>query len=376
MPWWFIDTFEGQQMLDLESHCFASERLHEFASQVFKHFGVPAEAADQAAAILVLSDLRGIDSHGIARLRSYVSMLSIGRINPQPNITIVRESPSTATVDGDNGLGLVVGPQANAIAMEKADRVGTGWVAVRHTNHYGIAGWYVLEALKRDMIGWAMTNTTKIVAPLWGAEKMLGTNPLAIAFPGLEEPPVVIDMATPAAAFGKVEMAIRTDKPIPDGWAIDRDGNPTTNPHAMVDGGAMLPLGADRDHGGHKGYCLGAMVDLLCGPLSGANWGPFTPPFTLDHAEPPRRVGQGIGHFFGAMRIDAFIDPLEFKRQVDDWSRTFRATRPAPGTRGPLIPGDPERFAEIERRSTGIPLVPAVVEDLRFVAKETGVAWE
>jgi len=376
VPWWFIDTFEGQQMLDLESHCFASERLHEFASQVFKHFGVPAEAADQAAAILVLSDLRGIDSHGIARLRSYVSMLSIGRINPQPNITIVRESPSTATVDGDNGLGLVVGPQANAIAMEKADRVGTGWVAVRHTNHYGIAGWYVLEALKRDMIGWAMTNTTKIVAPLWGAEKMLGTNPLAIAFPGLEEPPVVIDMATPAAAFGKVEMAIRTDKPIPDGWAIDRDGNPTTNPHAMVDGGAMLPLGADRDHGGHKGYCLGAMVDLLCGPLSGANWGPFTPPFTLDHAEPPRRVGQGIGHFFGAMRIDAFIDPLEFKRQVDDWSRTFRATRPAPGTRGPLIPGDPERFAEIERRSTGIPLVPAVVEDLRFVAKETGVAWE
>jgi len=363
-------------MLDLESHCFASERLHEFASQVFQHFGVPAEAADQAAAILVLSDLRGIDSHGIARLRSYVSMLSIGRINPQPNITIVRESPSTATVDGDNGLGLVVGPQANAIAMEKADRVGTGWVAVRHTNHYGIAGWYVLEALKRDMIGWAMTNTTKIVAPLWGAEKMLGTNPLAIAFPGLEEPPVVIDMATPAAAFGKVEMAIRTDKPIPDGWAIDRDGNPTTNPHAMVDGGAMLPLGADRDHGGHKGYCLGAMVDLLCGPLSGANWGPFTPPFTLDHAEPPRRVGQGIGHFFGAMRIDAFIDPLEFKRQVDDWSRTFRATRPAPGTRGPLIPGDPERFAEIERRSTGIPLVPAVVEDLRFVAKETGVAWE
>ena len=358
------------------SDLFASERLHEFASRVFQHFGVPPAAANQAADILVLSDLRGIDSHGIARLRSYVSMLSIGRINPRPNVTIVRESPSTATVDGDNGLGLVVGPQANAIAMEKADRVGTGWVAVRHTNHYGIAGWYVLEALKRDMIGWAMTNTTKIVAPLWGAEKMLGTNPLAIAFPGLDEPPIVIDMATPAAAFGKVEMAIRTDKPIPDGWAIDRDGNPTTNPHAMIDGGAMLPLGADRDHGGHKGYCLGAMVDLLCGPLSGATWGPFTPPFTLDHAEPPRRVGQGIGHFFGAMRIDAFIDPLEFKRQIDDWIRTFRATRPAPGTNGPLIPGDPERLAEAERRTTGIPLVPAVIDDLRFVAKQTGVAWE
>jgi LDH2 family malate/lactate/ureidoglycolate dehydrogenase len=359
-----------------ESNVFAASRLHEFASRVFQHFGVPAQDANQAADILVLSDLRGIDSHGIARLRSYVSMLSIGRINPQPNICVVRESLSTATVDGDNGLGLVVGPKANAIAMDKADRAGTGWVAVRHTNHYGIAGWYVLEALKREMIGWAMTNTTKIVAPLWGAEKMLGTNPLAIAFPGLEEPPIVIDMATTAAAFGKIEMAIRTNQPIPDDWAIDRDGHPTTDPHAMVGGGAMLPLGADREHGGHKGYCLGALVDLLCGPLSGANWGPFTPPFTLDHAEPPRRVGQGIGHFFGAMRIDAFIDPTDFKRQIDDWIRTFRATKPAPGTAGPLIPGDPERLADADRRVSGIPLVPVVVADLQFVAQQTGVPWE
>lgn len=356
--------------------CFDHERLHEFAAKVFQHFDIPAADARQAADILILSDLHGIDSHGIARLRSYVSMLSIGRINPRPHVRIVRESLSTATVDGDNGLGLVVGPQANAIAMEKANRVGTGWVAVRNSNHFGIAGWYVLEALKRDMIGWAMTNTTKIVAPLWGAEKMLGTNPLAIAFPGCDEPPIVIDMATPAAAFGKIEMAIRTNQPIPDGWAIDRDGHPTTDPHAMVNGGAMRPLGADREHGGHKGYCLGALVDLLCGPLSGANWGPFTPPFTLDHAEPPRRVGLGIGHFFGAMRIDAFIDPHEFKCQIDDWIRTFRATRPAPGTNGPLIPGDPERLAEAERRATGIPLVPAVIDDLRFVAEQTGVPWE
>lgn len=363
-------------MADLELQFFTPDRFHEFASRVFQHFGVPLEESNQAAAILVLSDLRGIDSHGIARLRSYVSMLSIGRINPKPNIAVVRESLSTATVDGDNGLGLVVGPKANAIAMSKADHAGTGWVAVRNTNHYGIAGWYVLEALKRDMIGWAMTNTTKIVAPLWGAEKMLGTNPLAIAFPGLEEPPIVIDMATPAAAFGKIEMAIRTNKSIPDGWAIDHEGNQTTNPHAMVGGGAMLPLGADREHGGHKGYCLGALVDLLCGPLSGANWGPFTPPFTLEHAEPPRRVGLGIGHFFGAMRIDAFIDPTEFKRQIDDWIRTFRATRPAPGTEGPLIPGDPERFAEASRRKTGIPLVPAVIEDLRWVAQQTRIPWD
>jgi L-2-hydroxycarboxylate dehydrogenase (NAD+) len=355
---------------------FPAVHLHEFGSRVFQHFGIPQPDADQAADILVLADLRGIDSHGIARLRSYVSMLTIGRINPTPSIRIVRESLSTATVDGDNGLGMVVGPKANAIAMDKADHAGTGWVAVKHTNHYGIAGWYVLEALKREMLGWAMTNTTKIVAPLWGAERMLGTNPIAIAFPGLEEPPIVIDMATPAAAFGRIEMAIRTNQPIPEGWAIDREGRPTSNPRDMVNGGAMLPLGTDRDHGGHKGFCLGAMVDLLCGPLSGANWGPFTPPFTLEHAEPPRRVGQGIGHFFGAMKIEAFIDPPEFKRQIDDWIRTFRATKPAPGTNGPLIPGDPERLAEIERRVSGIPLVLAVVEDLRFVAQQTGVPFE
>lgn len=349
-------------------------QLEAFTAAAFEHFGVPAADARRAAEILVLSDLRGIDSHGLARLSAYCDLLRAGRINPRPNITVVRETPGTATVDGDNGLGLVVAPRANEMAMDKADRVGTGWVAVRNTNHYGIAGWYVLEALKRDQIGWAMTNTSRITAPLWGAERMLGTNPIAIAFPGYAEPPIVIDMATTAAAFGKIEMAIRRNEAIPAGWATDADGRPTTDPHAMVDGGAMLPLGSDRLRGGHKGYCLGAMVDLLCGPLSGANWGPCTPPFALAHPEPGRRVGRGIGHFFGAMRIDAFIDPDEFKRQVDDWIRTFRRTRPAVGTNGPLIPGDPERDAERTNRSHGVPLIESVVAELRKLADETGAA--
>lgn len=363
-------------MPDVETRTYPIERLRDFSKRVFRHFGVPEADATQAADVLAISDLRGIESHGIARLASYHQMLAIGRINPRPRITIIRESPSTATVDGDNGLGLVVGPHANEIAMDKADAVGTGWVAVRNTNHYGIAGYYPLQALKRDQIGWAMTNTTRIVAPLWGAERMLGTNPIAIAFPGLEEPPIVIDMATPAAAFGKVEMALRRNEPIPEGWAIDHAGRSTTDPQQMSDGGAMLPLGSEKVRGGHKGYCLSAMVDLLCGPLSGANWGPFTPPFTLDHAEPSRKVGVGLGHFFGALQITAFIDPTEFKRQIDDWIRTFRATKPAPGTDGPLIPGDPERLAEDVRRSTGIPLVLPVVEDLRAVSKVTGIPFD
>ena len=361
-------------MTSTDPRTFSSDELHEFARLAFESFGVPSADATRAADVLIIADLRGIDSHGIARLRAYTEMLDAGRINPAPNVTTVRETPSTATVDGDNGLGLVVAPIANEIAMDKADQVGTGWVAVRGSNHYGIAGYYVLEALKRDQIGWSMTNTTKMVAPLWGAERMLGTNPIAIAFPGLEEPPIVIDMATTAAAFGKVEMAVRRGTAIPDGWAIGGDGRPTTDPVEMAEHGALAPLGSERTRGGHKGYCLAAMIDLLSGPLAGANWGPFTPSFTLKYPEPPRKVGIGLGHFCGAMKIEAFVDPMEFKQQVDLWIRTFRATKPAPESDGPLIPGDPEREAEARHREEGIPLIPAVIDDLRAVSELTGVA--
>ncbi len=356
-----------------DTEIFPAEQLFEFAVRVFGHLGVPEDDARTAATVLQAADLRGIDSHGVARLHAYFDMLRTERIDPKPKITVVSESPSTATVDGGNGLGLVVGPKANAIAMEKALAVGSGWVSVRNTNHYGIAGYYVLEALKRDLIGWSMTNSTATVAPLWGAERMLGTNPLSIAFPGLEEPPIVIDMATSAAAYGKIEIARRVGKPIPLGWAVDRDGAPTTDPNAMIDGGAQLPLGSTRDGGGHKGYGLAVMVDVLSGVLSGANWGPFTPPFALQQEMPARSVGKGIGHFFGALRIDAFIDRDEFKRQIDDLIRTLRKTRPAPGTSGPLIPGDPEREAEAVRRREGIPLVMSVVEELRDISQQTGI---
>jgi LDH2 family malate/lactate/ureidoglycolate dehydrogenase len=249
-------------------------------------------------------------------------------------------------------------------------------VSVCNTNHFGIAGYYPLQALKRDMIGWAMTNATKLVAPLWSAERMLGTNPIAIAFPGKEESPIVIDLATSAAAYGKVEIALRKQHPIPLGWAIDADGVVTDDPRAMIEGGALQPLGGDREHGGHKGYCLSAMVDILCCVLSGANWGPFAPPFALRQEIPERSVGRGIGHFFGALRIDGFIDPDEFKRQIDEWIRVFRAARPAAGTPGPMIPGDPEREAEALRRQSGIPLIPAVIDDLRDISRQTGIPFD
>ncbi len=363
-------------MAQIETLTFSSDYLQHFCKEVFTYFEVPEKDAELAAEVLGMADLRGIDSHGVARLHTYYDLLHTGRINPKPNITIVRETLSTATVDGDNGLGLVVGPKANQIAMDKAEEVGSGWVSVCHTNHYGIAGYYPIKALERDLIGWSMTNTTKIVTPLWGMERMLGTNPIAIAFPGKEEPPIVIDMATSVVAFGKIEMARREKRKVPRGWAINQAGNITSDPTAMVEGGALLPLGSEREMGGHKGYCLATMVDILCCVLSGANWGPWAPPFALRQALPEKSVGKGIGHFFGAMNIDGFIEIEEFKKQIDDWIRTFRATQAAPGTEGPLIPGDPEREAEAIRSKKGIPLIRPVVDELLDISEHTGIEFD
>ena len=363
-------------MSEVKTVKYPAEKLREFSQKTFEFLDVSKEDAKLASEVLSMSDIRGIDSHGVARLHTYFDMLENKRINPKPNIKIIRESLSTATIDGDNGLGLVVGPKANEIAMNKASEAGTGWVSVSNTNHYGIAGYYVIKALEKDLIGWSMTNTTKLVAPLWGAERMLGTNPIAIAFPAKEEPPIIIDLATCAAAYGKIEIANRKSDKIPEGWAIDNEGNQNINPEKMINGGALLPLGSDRERGGHKGYGLAIMVDFLCAVLSGANWGPFTPPFALRQEIPEKSVGKGIGHFFGAMRVDAFIDLDEFKMQTDDYIRTMRSTKPAPGTNGPIIPGDPEREAEEIRSKEGIPLVEPVIEELNDISKRTGIPFD
>ena len=355
---------------------FPVDVLRGFTTRVFVQCGVPEEEAAVAAEILLSADLRGIDSHGIARLRRSQELLAAGKIDPKPDIRIAYRTRTTATVDGGNGLGLVVGPWANRLAIEMAEDTGAGWVAVRRSNHYGIAGAYTIQALRSGMIGWSMTNAGNLVVPFLGAERMLGTNPISIAFPGFEEPPVVIDMSTAAVPYGKIQMARRNGTSIPLGWAVDRQGESTTDPASMADGGALLPLGSDETGQGHKGYCLGSLVDLFCGVLPGAGWGPFAPHFAMVGAALIAGRGSGTGHFFGALRIDAFTDAAEFKRRVDDWIRTMRQTRPAPGTNGPLIPGDPERLAEAERRHLGIPLLPSVIEDLRYIARETGISFE
>ncbi len=342
--------------------------LKKFVSSVFESIGCPEEDAHLAADVLVSADARGIDSHGVARLAGYVRLYDHGRLNPSPKIHILHESPSTALLDGDRGLGLVVAPKAMEIACQKAALAGTGWVAVQNSNHFGIAGYHAMKALPQDMIGWAMTHAAPLVTPTFSREKLLGTNPIAVAIPALTEPPFVADFASTAVAYGKLEILQRKGMDTPDGWVQDRLGNPSNDAFAIKNGGALLPLGGDREHGSHKGYGLGAIVDILSGVLSGANFGPWVPPFaTAGFMQAGETVGKGTGHFLGAMRIDAFRPAEEFQKDMDRWIKRFRASEAVDGKQV-LIPGDPERELELERKLHGIPLLEAVVQDLRSLS--------
>jgi L-2-hydroxycarboxylate dehydrogenase (NAD+) len=365
--------FKVYYMNNISDQIFSAEQLRTFTIQVFEYFDVPPEDAVLAADVLAYSDEHGIDSHGIARLKTYYDLLKAKKINPKPEIKIIREKGSVATVDGDNGLGLVVGPKSMEIALKKASEFGSGWVSVSNTNHYGAAGYYPVMALKEDMIGLSMTNTTKGVAPYNGVEKMLGTNPIAIAFPGFKEPPIIIDFATSTVAYGKVEIARRRGELVPERWCIDKNGFPTHEPAEMMEGGALLPLGSDKEGSGHKGYCLATMVDVLSAVLSGANWGPFAVPFAINVTASDRQVGKGIGHFFGALDIEGFRDKDEFKKDIDEWIYTLRSTKPLPGALEVLIPGDPERQAYQVRMKDGIPLNKEVVNSMRVISEETGI---
>ncbi len=339
-----------------------------FTKNIFKKIGCSEKDSDIAARALLSADLRGIDSHGIARLVGYVRLWEAKRANTNPDIKIIHETPSTAVVDGDGGLGLVVAPFAMQVAIDKAKNVGTGWVSVQNSNHFGIAGYHALKAVEEDMIGIAMTNASALVAPTFSVERLLGTNPICVAIPAGEEPPFVADLATTTAANGKLEILQRKNQVAPAGWIQDKDGNSSTNPHELKSGGALLPLGGDREHGSHKGYALGAVVDIFSAVLSGANYGPWVPPFPAYVAMPENMPGKGIGHFFGAMRIDAFRPAEDFKKNMDQWIRRFRSAKTVEGEEQVLIPGDPEREMEAERIERGIPLLHGVVEDLKLLS--------
>jgi LDH2 family malate/lactate/ureidoglycolate dehydrogenase len=320
------------------------QALEDFSKAIFLHIGCSEAEADLAARVLISADLRGIDSHGIARLSGYVRLWEKGRVNPTPNIRVVHETPGTAVVDGDAGLGLVVAPKAMEIAMEKAEKVGSGWVSVKNSNHFGIAGYHTLLAVERGMVGMAMTNASPLVAPTFSVERMLGTNPIAVAIPAGEEPPFVADFSTTTAANGKLEILQRQGKEAPTGWVQDKVGHASTDANELKHGGALLPLGSDRVHGSHKGYCLGSIVDIFSAVFSGAGYGPWAPPFVSFLPLPPDPVGEGLGHFFGAFRADAFRPVDEFRQHMDNWIRRFRSAKPAEGHDRVLVPGDPCSF--------------------------------
>lgn len=338
--------------------------LYTFTLGVFRAMDCPEEHARSAAEVLLQADLRGIDSHGVARLSGYVRLWEAQRVNAKPNIQLVHETPGTGVYDADGALGLVSGPIAMQKAIEKAKQCGTGWVAVRNSNHFGIAGYHAMMALEHDMIGFAMTNASPLVAPTFANERLLGTNPIAMAVPAAEQPPFVADFATTTAANGKLEILQRKQQHAPEGWIQDKDGQSSINPAELKEGGALLPLGSDYAHGSHKGYCLGSMVDILTGVLSGANYGPWVPPFVAFLPLAANPVGSGIGHFFGAVRVDGFRPAEEFKQHMDNWISRFRQATPVAGQEKVLIPGDPERETEALRREQGIPLLQAVVDDL------------
>ncbi len=355
---------------------YQSDYLQTFTKNVFLAIGCPEADAQLASEILIAADLRGIDSHGIARLAGYVRLFDNGRLNPKPIVKILHETPSTGVLDGDAGLGLVVAPKAMAIAMEKAEKVGSGWISVQNSNHFGIAGYHASLAVPKDMIGWAMTHAAPLVTPTFSKEKLLGTNPVAIAIPAEKEPYFLADFASTAVAYGKLEILQRKNQPIPFGWAQDKEGNPTDDAFAIKNGGALLPLGTDREHGSHKGYGLGAVVDIFSGVLSGANFGPWVPPFaTAGFMKAGENVGVGTGHFLGAMRIDGFRPAADFKADMDKWIGRFRSADAVEGKKV-IIPGDPEREIEKIRLKEGIHLVEPIQNDLAILAERFKLIFE
>jgi LDH2 family malate/lactate/ureidoglycolate dehydrogenase len=343
---------------------FTVEELHAIVYKIFHKAGCKPTDSDSIAEVLIAAELRGIPSHGIVRIKDYIGLYQKGRMNMQPDIKIVHESPSTALIDGDNGPGIVVAKEAMKTAIAKASSAGTGWVAVRNSNHFGIAGFYSLMAAEKDMIGIASTNANALVAPTFSTDRLLGTNPIAFAIPGKEEKPFVADFATTPIARGKLEIMEKQGKSAPEGFIQDETGKSSTDPSILKRGGAILPLGGDYEHASYKGYCMGAMVDILSAVLPGANFGPFVPP-QVAYLEPKSESpGKGLGHFFGAMRLDAFRPAEEVKTYLDHWIRTFRNANSIDEKNKVRIPGEPEYEKEEKIRESGIEIIPQVWEEL------------
>ena len=347
------------------------EKLTDFSTKALRRLGVPEEDAQITAGILVATDLRGVESHGVAHLAPfYVKRIRDGLTNAKPQIKITSQAPSTAIVDGDEGLGFVVGHRAMAEAIHRAETTGAGFITVRNSNHFGAAAPYAMMALEHDMIGISMTSTGAGVVAPGSSKPAIGTNPLAVAIPAGKKPPFVLDMATSVVAAGKLEIALREGTSIPEGWAIDGEGKPITDPTKRVRGeGGLLPLGGTPTLGAYKGFGLGVLVDILCSLLSGS-------PADILRKFTPQTKGLAGNHFFGALRIDSFLPVENFKISMDEMIEAFEALPTLPGVKKIYAAGGYEAEIVKDRRANGIPLNAKVIQGLQELAKELDIEYD
>ena len=337
---------------------------HDFIVRALTAVNVRESDARDVADVLVAADLRGVESHGIARLETfYVRRIEAGVVNARPQYTTISDRPTQFALDAGNGLGHPAGKFAMRKAIEKAREHGLAFATVRNSNHYGIAAYYAMMALEHGLIGLSMTNSTHLAVPTFGAKKTTGTNPIAVAIPAGEHPPFVLDMATTGVTFGRLEVSERKGKQLKPGWAVDAEGRETLDPVAAKTTGALLPLGGyGTDNGGHKGYGLGALVDILCGVLSGGL-------FAAAADVPETGMHGGIvGNFFGAFRIGALRDEEAFRHDLDRELQTFERSAPVPGSQRVMIAGDPERENTERFRREGVPIDERVWDTLDTMA--------
>jgi LDH2 family malate/lactate/ureidoglycolate dehydrogenase len=360
----------------MEKRYIPVEVLQRFMFDVFTGLGVPAEDAAICADVLITADLRGIESHGIGRLKYYYDRIKAGVQRTITQVTVVRETETTAVLDGNHGMGHVIAYRAMRMAIEKARRWGLGAVAVRNSTHFGIAGYYPLMAVKEGMMGLTVTNARPAIAPTFGTEPMLGTNPIAFAAPTDLPYPFCFDAATSITQRGKIEVLEREETPAPAGWVINANGEPVTDPTTILrdlDTGnaALLPLGgAGELMGGHKGYGLAVMVEILSAALQE---GAFLKDL-LGRAPDGSRRPYMLGHFFLALDIEHFI-PLEVSRRITTQILLdLQRSRKAPGCERIYVAGEKEYEMEQERRRTGIPVNENLKRELQYMRDELGIA--
>ncbi|MFZ5814414.1 MAG: Ldh family oxidoreductase [Bacillota bacterium] len=339
----------------------APDRLQDWSTRLLIAAGVPREDAEEVARHLLFADLRGIDTHGTSRLKIYLVRIASGVLSPTTRITVLRESPVSALLDGGNGLGHVISRRATDLAIAKAKSSGVGIVGVRNSNHNGCMAYYTLLMAEAGLIGFACTNSVANMPPWGGLQMFFGTNPISMAAPAAESPPFVFDMATSQVARGKIINAAREGKPIPEGWAMTREGLPTTDSKAAMEG-VLLPMA------GPKGSALAYGVEVLAGVLTGALIGPELPRMYEQLDQP-----QQVGHFFMAFRPDLFRPMEEFTRRMDQTAEMVRAVPPVPGVDQVLVPGDLERMRAEENRRLGVPITPGVRREFAEMAETYGV---